>query len=89
MIDRKIELAFDGNKQAAGTIRTEIPQGLPVSLIRFLIYIRFLFSERKNEDKYTNIKMPSFIDDVAIEIESKRTKENCKLIIEIVHKVFL
>ena len=33
--------------------------------------------------------MWSFIDDVAIEIESKNTKENCKLLIKIVKKVFL
>ena len=32
--------------------------------------------------------MLSFIDDVAIEIESKSAKENCKLLIEIVQKVF-
>ena len=32
--------------------------------------------------------MPSFIDDVAIEIESKSAKENCKLLTEIVQKVF-
>ena len=32
--------------------------------------------------------MTSFIDDVAIEVESKSAKENCKLRIEIVKKVF-
>ena len=32
--------------------------------------------------------MSSFIDDVAIEIEFKSTKENCKLLTEIVEKVF-
>ena len=33
--------------------------------------------------------MLSFIHDVAIEVESKSAKENCKLLIEIVYKVFL
>ena len=33
---------------------------------------------------YANIKMSSFIDDVAIEVESKNAKKNCKLLIEIV-----
>ena len=31
--------------------------------------------------------MPSFIDDVAIGVELKSAKENCKLLIEIVQKV--
>ena len=88
MIDRKIELAFDGKKQAARAVRTGIPQGSPISPILFSIYVRFLFSEIKNEHKYANIKMPSFIDDVAIGVESKSAKENCKLLIEIVQKVF-
>ena len=86
MIDRKIELAFDEKKQAARAIRTEISQKSPISFILFSIYIRFLFSKIKNEHKYANIKMSSFIDDVAIEVESKNAKENCKLLIKIVQK---
>ena len=88
MDDRKIELAFDEKKEAARVIRTEISQRSFISFIIFSIYIRFLFSEKKNEYKYANIKMSSFINDVAIEIEFKRTNENCKLLIEIVKKVF-
>ena len=84
MIDRKIELAFDGKKQAARAIRTGIPQGSPISSILFSIYIRFLFSEIKNDTKYANIKMSSFIDDVVIEVESKSAEQNCKLLNEIV-----
>ena len=52
------------------------------------LFHRFLFSEIKDEAKYANIKMPSFIDDVAIEIESKSAKQNSKLLSEIVQKVF-
>ena len=33
--------------------------------------------------------MSCFIDDVAFEVESKRVKENCKLLNEIVQKVFI
>ena len=84
MINRKIELAFDKKKQAVRAIRTEIPQRSSILFILFSIYIRFLFSEIKNKHKYANIKMPSFIDDVAIGVESKSAKENCKLLIEIV-----
>ena len=86
--DRKIKLAFDGKKQAARAVRTGISQGLSISHILFSIYIRFLFSEIKNKHQYTNIKMSSFIDNVAIEIESKSAKENCKLLIELFKKYF-
>ena len=88
MIDRKIELALDEKKQAARSIRTEISQELSISSILFSIYIRFLFSEIKNEVKYANIKMPRFIDNVAIEIESKNAEQNCKVLNKIVQKVF-
>ena len=88
MNDRKIKLAFDEKKQAIRAIRTEISQKLFISLILFWIYIRFLFSKIKNKHKYANIKMSSFIDDVAIEIKFKNAKENCKLLTEIVEKVF-
>ena len=84
MIDRKIKLTFDEKKQAARAIRIEISQRLSILFILFLIYIRFSFSKVKNEHKYANIKMSSFIDDVAIEVESKNAKKNCKLLIEIV-----
>ena len=84
MNNRKIELAFDEKKQAARAIRTEISQRSSISSILFSIYIRFLFWEIKNEHKYVSIKMSSFIDDVAIEVESKSAKENCKLLTEIV-----
>ena len=79
MINRKIELAFDDKKRAARAIRTEISLKALISLILFSIYIRFLFSKIKSEHKYANMKTPSFIDDVAIEVESKNAKENCKL----------
>ena len=84
IIDRKIELAFHKKKQAARAMRPEIQLGSSISLILFSIYIRFLFLEIKNEHKYAKIKMPSFIDDVAIEVEPKSAKEDCKLRIEIV-----
>ena len=87
MVDRKIELAFDEKKQVVRTIRTEIPQRSSILFVLFSIYIRFLFSKIKNKHKYANIKMSSFIDDVAIEVESKSAKRNCKLLIKIVQKV--
>ena len=75
MIYRKIKLAFDEKKQATRAIRTEIPQRLSILLILFSIYIRYLFSKMKIEDKYVNVKMSSFIDDVTIDIELKSAKK--------------
>ena len=88
MMNRKIELAFDEKKQAVRAIRTEISQGSSISSILFSIYIRFLFFEIKNDIRYANIKLSSFIDNVAIEVELKSAEQNCKLLNEIVQKVF-
>ena len=88
MIDRKIELAFDDKKQAARAIRTEISQKSSISSILFSIYIRFLFFEIKNDIRYANIKMSSFINDVVIEVKSESAKQNCKLLNKIVQKIF-
>ena len=61
MIDPKIELVFDEKKQAARAVRTEISLRLSILFILFSISIRFLFLEIKDEHKYTNIKISSFI----------------------------
>jgi hypothetical protein len=50
----------------------------------FLIYIRFLFTKINN--KHTQLKLPSYIDDVAIIVEGKTAKENSKTL-ELVTKL--
>jgi len=64
--ERVISLAFDGNKQKPKEIVTGISQGLPISLILFLIYIQFLFSQIRA--RY-DVSTPSYIDDVAFYVE--------------------
>ena len=71
-------------KQAVRAIRTEISQKLLISSILFSIYIRFLFLEINNEVRYANIKVPSFIDNVKIEVKLESAKQNSKLLTEIV-----
>ena len=88
MINQKIELTFDEKKQVTRAIRIEIPQKSSILSILFSIYIRFSFSEIKNKHKYVNIKISSFIDDIAIEVASISEKKNCKLLNEIVQKLF-
>jgi hypothetical protein len=46
--DRTVSLTFDGEKNSDQKIKSEIPQGSPISPILFLIYIRFLFTQVKN-----------------------------------------
>jgi hypothetical protein len=50
MSNRYIQLAFDEEKSERTGIETDISQESPVSLILFLIYIRFLFKETDNID---------------------------------------
>ena len=82
--NRAISLAFDGKKQQLRYILTGIPQGSPISLILFLIYIRFLFPGLKAAVPEVAATVPSFIDDVAIYIESKTVANNIELLTKIV-----
>lgn len=88
MTDRKIQLAFDGQRQEKRPVRTGIPQGSPISPILFLIYIRHIFSEIKSDPEFADVKMPSFIDDVAFGVESKSAKVNCSILEKIAKKAF-
>ena len=67
MTKRSINLIFAEHKSKTYYIESGIPQGSPISPILFLIYIRYLFL--KIGMKF-NAHSPSFIDDVAIYVES-------------------
>src|SRR5947199_10492845 len=70
--NRKVQLKFDGNSQEMTNIEIGIPQGSPISPILFLIYIRFLFTERVN----TSERILSYLDDIGLVISSKSIEEN-------------
>ncbi len=74
--NRKVQLRFDGNTQEMTDVNIGIPQGSPVSPILFLIYIRFLLSERSN----TSERILSFVDDIGLAVSSKSIEENCQLL---------
>ncbi len=76
LTNRSITLAFDGERNQSQSVNSGIPQGSPISPMLFLIYIRFLFTKINN--KHTQLKLPSYIDDVAIIVEGKTAKENSK-----------
>src|SRR5436189_592156 len=75
--NRKVQLKFDGNSQKMSDIEIGIPQGSPISSILFLIYIRFLFAERKSS---TDERILSYLDDIGLAVSSKSIEENCQLL---------
>ena len=82
---RSINLIFDENKSKTYFVESGIPQGSPISPILFLIYFRHLFPKIRMK---FNAHSPSFIDDVAIYVENKTAKQNCKEIEIIVKTAF-
>jgi hypothetical protein len=73
-----IDLAFDDERQKPKEIITEISQDSFISLILFLIYIRYLFS--KIRAKFENLQSLSYIDDVTLYIEGKNINKNAKML---------
>ena len=74
MTKRSIKLIFDENKSKSCYVESGIPNGSSISPILFLIYIRHLFPKIRMK---FNAHSPSFIDDVAINVESKTAKQSC------------
>ncbi len=65
---RRLSLIFDDNQSDFQEIESEISQGSFISLILFLVYIRFLASKIR---AIYNCNIASFINDVAIYVENK------------------
>ncbi len=73
-----IDLAFDDKRQKSKKISTEISQDSFISLILFLIYIRYLFS--KIRAKFENLQSFSYIDDVTLYIKGRNIDKNVKML---------
>ncbi len=76
--NRVIDLAFDDERQKSKKISTEISQDSFISLILFLIYIRYLFS--KIRAKFENLQSFSYIDDVMLYIKGRNIDKNVKML---------
>ena len=58
-------------------INIDIPQESPISPILFLIYIKFLFTERKSS---IDERILSYLDDIGLVASLKSIEENCQLL---------
>jgi len=80
-----ISLAFNKNKQKLKQIVRKISQELLVSLILFLIYIRFLFLQIRA--RY-NVSISSYIDNVTIYIEERKVAKNATILQRVIKIAF-
>jgi len=87
--DWTVSLAFDGEKDSDQKVKSGILQGSPISPILFLIYIRFLFTQVKKQHTDSQIKIPSYIDDVAVTVEGKSAEENSIVLEKVAKSLFL
>ncbi len=76
--NRVIDLAFDDERQKSKKISTEISQDSSISLILFLIYIRYLFL--KIRAKFENLQSLSYIDDMMLYVEKRNIDKNVKIL---------
>ena len=74
--ERRLGLAFDGEREAMTPIDTGIPQGSPTSPILFILYLRYHF-DTLNE-RHPRVKVPSYIDDIALTVEGNTEGENSR-----------
>ena len=79
--DRILKLVFNGQIKGFSLINTGIPQGSPISPILFLIYTRNLY-------KFLNIKVFSYIEDIALIVSSTGFKKNVKILEREISKLY-
>ena len=86
LLNRQIGLAFNAERENLQPVNTGIPQGSPISPIRFLIYLRYLFTTIQQSHPTTTT--PSYIDDVACLVVGDSEEENCKQLEAIARTAF-
>src|SRR5436190_10385734 len=83
--NRKVQLKFDENVQEITDVNIDISQDSSVSSVLFLIYIRFLLSERSNISE----RILSYVNDVDLAVSSKSIEENCQLLQKLAEDLLL
>src|SRR5205809_5491295 len=83
--NRKVQLKFDENIQEMTDVNIDILQDSSVSSVLFLIYIKFLLSEKSN----TSERILSYVNDVDLAVSSKFIEENCQLLQKLAENLLL
>ena len=86
MSNRRIVVAFNGEREGMERMETEIPQGSPTSPILFLIYLRPLFD--KLNAIHLSLKVPSYMDDVVLVATGCSERINYKILAEAASTAF-
>jgi hypothetical protein len=76
---RKIQLAFDGQIQLVTKVTVRIPQGSPISLILFLLYMRDIVAD--------SCFQLSYIDNFYLIVSSTSPRKNCKRLESIIDRL--
>src|SRR5277367_1940300 len=73
MSDRTMRFTFDGEIGLLINVNSGIPQGSPISLIMFLIYLQHIFQTLNH---WPEIESMSYIDDIALITGSSCARTN-------------
>ena len=76
MSPREFEVAWDGSVQGRGAATKVVPQGSPLSPVRFLVFMASILEEMerrvKEEVGRVDVQFPSYVDDLHCELYDKR-----------------
>jgi len=75
MEDRKVIMSMDGKEGDSMDVETGVPQGSPVSLVLFVIYLSGLFDQVEKKEDECGSERISFVDDVAWVVEDEDVGE--------------
>jgi Reverse transcriptase (RNA-dependent DNA polymerase)/Endonuclease-reverse transcriptase len=84
--ERRLGLAFDGEREPMQAIDTGIPQGSPTSPILFLLYVRHLFDTIIV--RHPRARVPSYIDDVALVVQGNSELDNSRTLERVARTAF-
>ena len=75
MEERKVIMSTDGKERDSMDVETGVPQGSPVSLVLFVIYLSGLFIRVEEKEEECESEGISFVDDVAWVVEGEDVGE--------------
>ena len=79
---REFSMEWDGVTKGRGRTNVGVPQGSPLSLVIFIIFMAPILEEieaKLTADLKTNIEIPSYVDDILVCILNKEKKGDIKV----------